>query len=192
MKKFFLFLWLALPVKASAQDVYKLVAQETCDCITKKDLSSATKKSIELSLGLCMLESIQKNNIDVEVSDGVAMRGFGEKVGLQMAPLCPNVFSFLTRDETEQRENSLQFFTVSGKIKSIDESDFLFLNLREESGKETRLIWLQYFKGSDDYIAEPRKIVGKKVSVKYQPIECYLPKAKGYYSYKQIIELPVD
>ena len=176
---------------ANAQEDYKVMAQETCDCIVKKDMQTATKKSIEMALGLCMLEALQHHKVDIDISDGAAMQRFGEKIGIQMAPLCPEVFEFLTEEIAQSNESVPEVMTMSGKIKSLEDGDFLFITLREESGKDTRLIWLRYFKGSDEYLKNPRKLVGKNVTLKYQSIECYLPKAKGYYDYKEIIEMEV-
>ncbi len=190
MKKLILLFCLLISALANAQDYQKL-AQETCDCINKKDLTGATSKSIEMALGFCMLEVIQKNNIDIEITDSEAMGSFGEKIGLQMAILCPSIFGGLV-EESLEGEDDVEVLSLSGKIKSIEDGDFLFLILKEESGKETRLIWLRYFSGSDDYLTDPRKLIGKKVVVKYQSTECYLPKAKGYFAYKEITELKMD
>ena len=181
---------LTLPMLAKAQDeIYKKVAQETCDCITQKDLSGATKKSIEVALGLCMLESVQTNKIEIDITDNTAMRRFGEKVGVQMAPICPNVFTILSDDDSANDDASSEVFTVAGKVKSVDENEFMFITVKEETGKETRMVWLRHFKGSDEYLSNPRQLVGKKVTVKYRSIDCYLPKAKGYFAYKEIVEM---
>jgi hypothetical protein len=193
VKKLLLILFLGFPLLGSAQgDDYKKIAQEVCDCITQKDLSSASKKTIEMSLGLCMLESIKNNEMDIEITDGNAMRSFGEKIGVQMAPLCPTVFTYLTENNADDKKDNSEIITVSGKIKSIDENEFLFITVKEENGKEIRMIWLRHFIGSDDHLTNPQKLIGKKVTIKYQPIECYLPKAKGYFAYKEIVELEVQ
>ena len=89
MKKLtLLFCLLISTLLVNAQDYQKL-AQETCDCITKKDLKDANKKSIEMALGFCLLEVIQQNGLDLEITDQVAMRSFGEKVGLQWRHCVP-------------------------------------------------------------------------------------------------------
>ena len=35
-------------------------------------------------------------------------------------------------------------------------------------------------------------MVGKTVSVKVKDVECYIPKAKSYYSVKEIVELEIN
>lgn len=111
--KYLLLAILLLPLFTYAQEDFKGIAEETCACIQKKDLSAATKKSIEVALGLCMFEVIQARNIDVDISDGDAMRKFGEKVGMQMAPICPDIFTKVM-DDVEQPQAAPTSETVSG------------------------------------------------------------------------------
>lgn len=172
---------------AQAQDnVYKVVAQSSCECITKQDLTNKSKEEIEAALGICMLEAINKNKVDVDISDQAAMTTFGEKVGLQMAPICPSVFKvFMSGDDGESS------VTIEGKIKSIEINDFLYVIVKEDGGNEHRVIWLYNFSGSDSFVSDPKKLVGKNVSLKYRTGEYYAPKAKGYLSLKEIVELKI-
>jgi hypothetical protein len=187
MKALFLTLTFLITTCAFAQeDIYKKIAQETCDCINSKDLTGATRKSVEMSLGLCMIEKIQNASIQIDIQDPEQMRSFGEKVGIQMAPICPSIFAYFT---DEQPEAAPTFESVNGKIKAIEEGDFLTVILKDSNGKETKLLWLRYFTGSDDYLENPKSLIGKQVSIKYQLIEAYMPKAKGYFSFKEIVEM---
>ncbi|QLH33897.1 MAG: hypothetical protein HWD62_17105 [Cyclobacteriaceae bacterium] len=113
-------------------------------------MSAATKKQIEVALGLCMFEVIQSLNIQVDMADGEAMRKFGEKVGMQMAPLCPAIFTKLM-EETEPDTASPTYETISGVIKSIEEKEFLFVTLKDETNKDVRLVWLRHVEGADDF-----------------------------------------
>lgn len=172
---------------AKAQDdVYKVVAQSSCDCISKQDLANKSKKEIEAALGICMLEAINKNKVDINISDQDAMTTFGEKVGLQMAPICPSVFKvFMDSDDSETS------VTIEGKIKSIEINDFLYVIVKEDGSNEHRVIWLSNFGGSDSFVSDPKKLIGKNVSLKYRTGEFYSPKAKGYLSLKEIVELKI-
>lgn len=175
---------------ASAQnqdEVYKTIAKETCECVSKRNVDLSKRKDVEMALGLCMIESAQRNNMELEMSDGEAMQKLGEKVGLQMAPICPDLFRAFI-DDTEEAET----LSISGKIKSIETGDFLYINIKEDGGKEHKLIWLRYFPGSDEFADDPKKLVGKSVTITYQNIECYLPKAKVYYNNKEITELQIN
>jgi hypothetical protein len=167
-------------------DIYKKIAQESCDCITKQDLTNKSKDEIEAALGICMLEAINKNKVDVDISDQAAMSAFGEKVGLQMAPICPSVFKLFIAESDQETAVSL-----SGKIKSVEIDDFLYVIVKEEGGNENRVIWLSNFGGSDSFVSDPKKLIGKNVTLKYRAVEYYAPKAKGYLSLKEIVELKI-
>jgi hypothetical protein len=172
-------------------EVYKTMAAETCACIEKRGLDYSKKNDVEMALGLCLLESIQKNKIDVNISDGEAMGELGEKVGLQMAPICPKVFeSFIAAAGEDEGEDEV--IEITGKVKSIEEKEFLYVNFKEDSGKEHKLLWLRYFNGSDDFVEDPKKLVGKKATITYRNFECYQPKAKIYYNNKEIIDLKLE
>lgn len=189
MKKILVAL-LLLPLVSFAQEDYKEIAQKTCECIQKKDMSAATKKQIEVALGLCMFEVIQSLNIQVDMADGEAMRKFGEKVGMQMAPLCPAIFTKLM-EETESDTASPAYETINGVIKSIEEKEFLFVTLKDETNKEVRLVWLRHVEGADDFLNDYKKLIGKKVSVTYQNLELFNAKAKGYFGYKELLTVQV-
>lgn len=188
MKKLIL-TFLFLPLLAFSQEDYKGIAKETCECIQKKDLSNASKKSIEVALGLCMFEVIQARNIEVDMSDGETMRKFGEKVGMQMAPQCPDIFARLA-DEAEATVPESE--SVSGVIKSIEEKEFLFVTLKDETNKEVRLVWLRHVEGADDFISDYKKLIGKKATLTYQNLELFNAKAKGYFGYKELLALQLD
>lgn len=189
MKKSLLLILLLLPLLVWAQEDYKGIAQETCECIQKKDLSSATKKSIEVALGLCMFEVIQARNIEVDMSDGDAMRKFGEKVGMQMAPICPDIFVKLS-DESEKTAPANE--SVTGTIKSIEEKEFLFVTVKDQSNKEVRIVWLRHVEGADEFLTDYKKLIGKKVTLTYQNLELFNAKAKGYFGYKELLMIQLE
>ena len=85
MKKIFapIFFCLFLYVNSaqSQDDVYKIIAKETCECVTKRNIDLSKRKEVEMALGLCMIESAQRNNLDLEMTDGEAMEKLGEKSG---------------------------------------------------------------------------------------------------------------
>lgn len=169
------------------EDVYKTIATETCDCIKKKnfDYSKVSKGDVEMALGICMLESAKKNKVDVSVDNIEDMTALGQKVGMQMAPICPEVFQALVGSEDEaqvEEEDDTEFFTLEGKISSVEERDFVYLNLKGSDGKDVKFIWLYYFGGSDDFKAAPKKLMGKQVSLTYIVLEVFNPKTKEYQS----------
>ena len=168
------------------EDVYKTIANETCDCIKKKnyDYATVSKADVEMALGFCMLESAKKNKIAIDVNNMEEMTALGQKVGMQMAPICPEVFQALvgTKEEAVEEEDDTEYFTVSGKINSVEEKDFVFVNLKDGDGKDFKFIWLYYFAGSDDFKDIPKKLIGKEVTLTYILLEVFDPKTKAYHS----------
>jgi hypothetical protein len=189
----------SLPVFSQTDDVYKTIAKETCECLAKKnyDYATAGKAEVQMTLGLCMMESAQRNKLTMDIGNTQAMTELGQKVGLQMAPLCPEVFkAFLNTEEQAEEpmeeEDDTEYFTLSGKVKSIEEKDFLYVTLKEASGKEHKFIWLYYFEGSDDFKDDPKKLVGKDVSITYILLEVFQPKSKVYYNLNIISGLEMN
>jgi hypothetical protein len=191
MKKLILAL-LFVSTLAFAQEDYKGIAQETCDCIQKKDLSNASKKSIEMALGLCMFEVLQARKIEVEMTDGEAMRKFGEKVGVQMAPICPDVFSKLMEESEVPPPPPNPDESVTGVVKSVEEKEFLFITLKSTTNQEIRLVWLTEVEGAQDFLSDYKKLIGKKVTLTYRNVDLFNPKAKGYFGYKRLTKLELN
>lgn len=185
---FLILLFLSTTVLVNAQDeIYKTVAKETCECFDKRKAEVKNQQEAEMALGICMITSAQTNKVDVDLTDEEVMRIFGEKVGIQMAFICPTAFDLLMNSDEEVPPVGL-----TGKIKSVEVDEFLSVILKEESGKEHKLLWVRYFPGSDDFKDNPKKLIGKNVTVEYETTECYFPKMKAYYSSKEIRDLKVN
>jgi hypothetical protein len=81
---------------------------------------------------------------------------------------------------------------VSGIFKRIDTKRLNYIVIPGADHKETSLIWLQEFSGSENFIDGNAAYIGKNVKVKYQELEVYLPQTKGYYKVKEIVSLNVE
>jgi hypothetical protein len=183
----FALFFFVLTIAQAQDDVYKTIATETCECVSKRNIDTSKRSEVEMALGLCMLEGIQTHDLGIDITDDAAMSKFGEKVGLQMAPICPSLFTVFMEDPQEEKE----VLELTGKIKSVETNEFLFVILKEDSGKEHALLWFRYFPGSDEFKDDPKKLVGKKITIVYQDIECYFPKQKAYNHAREIVELKI-
>ncbi|MCZ8353364.1 MAG: hypothetical protein O9340_01430 [Cyclobacteriaceae bacterium] len=170
-------------------DMYKVIATETCDCIAKRNLQNPSRQELEMALGLCMLESINKNKVDIEITDERAMESYGQQVGIRMAGVCPQVFQAFMNEETVNVPEKVALLQVTGKVKAIEDGTLLTFVVREDSGKEHKLLWYGYFNGSDDYKENPKLLIGKQVTFSYKEIETFFPKAKAYINSKEIVSL---
>lgn len=166
------------------------MAQLTCECVNGKNLDLKNRKEVEMQLGLCLLEAAGKNNINFD-SGTDSIKPMAEKVGIKMATICPAVFvSFAnTGDDVQESSNTSE---VSGKIKSVELTELGTIVLKEDSGKEHRLLWISYFNGSDDFVSDPKKLINKSVTVSYEMMDIYFPKTKSYITSKLIIGLKVN
>lgn len=175
--------------QAQTDDDLEALAHQTCECITGKNLDLAQKMQVQTQLGICMLEAAGKLNINMGGWSTEDMRQFGEKVGIRMATKCPSIFqAFANADEEKQTDD----VEVHGKIKSVEFEDFATLVVRENEGKEHRMLWITYFSGSDDFVTNPRLLVNKTATVTYQLVDVYIPKSKSYITSKLIKKLSVD
>lgn len=181
---------IAQELTTAEKEAYAKIAQETCDCISKQNVSSMSKDEVKMALGLCLLESAKKNNLELDISDPEKMRGLGAKVGVIMATQCPGVFkAFVSDSKDDDRKEKAQL--VEGKIKSVDTKSLVTLVLREESGQEQRLVWFSYVNGLDSFLEDPKKLAGKKVKIEFRTIQSFQASAKGYMSIKEIVTLEI-
>jgi hypothetical protein len=178
----------ALVVAAQAQDLDK-VAEQTCECMKKKDPSKIEASMLQAEMGLCLIEAAQEQGLDMDFSNADAMRSLGEKVGIKMASIClENLMKFAGQDIGGDRVNEEM---VEGTVKSVETGDLVFIVLKETSGRESKFIWLRYFEGSDEFVENPKKLAGKNVVITYAEIEYYVPKAKDYFKQKELKSLKI-
>lgn len=188
---------------AQSQDILDTMAKEVCSCLEKKDFSKINdRQKMVTDAGLCMIESYMLHEQEAGKELGVKEfneetgRLLGQKIGLRMANICPDVVikmgTVANKEMNENTGEAEEELVLEGKISSIEEGDFIFYNLKEKSGKSHRLLWFQNFKGSDEFVKDPKKLVGKNVTLKVKEVECYIPKAKGYYSLKEIVEITLE
>ncbi len=184
---------------ASAQkeedDIIDLLAQETCDCVGSKDLNSADPGTIEFELGMCILgalannEAAYKGKMEINMNDPESMHIIGEKIGARMAFKCPKVLMLMTKIVDKEELKPAVTKELKGIVVGVEEKEFSYIVLREQDGSEHRLMWLRYFEGSDSLVGNLRTVIGKKVQVTYESIDCYSPQAKEYFPRKEIRSL---
>lgn len=164
------------------------LAQKTCNCLAGKQLTGTSTDDLKVTLGVCLIEQIQVLGLDVELTEETGME-LGKKVGLIMVGKCPNVFASLAKEKIKEKEEAKKSI-ISGKIKSIEEKEYSTLVVKEESsGKETKLLWIFYFTGSDEFREDPKKLIGKKVKLTYSIQDVYNQKSRDYVTSKIINKL---
>jgi hypothetical protein len=122
----------------------KLSQKETCECIGKKnyDYTKADRADVEMSLGLCMLESAQKNNLPIDIADTGSMTALGEKVGVLMVGVCPDVFKvFIDKKEPERSRRGMKRNTLrlQERLSQLRKKTFSMSTLKMKLAKSTGL-----------------------------------------------------
>lgn len=197
MKKLWIvFLFVACTFQAQKkEDVYKKLAQLTCDCASKKDVNSLT----ELDLGLCIFSSLdqisdkEKKAIDynpdqkTDISDEMA-----EKVGIEMLITCPDVISAIAKrsslDEAEEEVEETDIVSTKGTYVSQTANEFITIELLNEANQKENFIWLFPFSG-DTLLIKNKIDKGDKLEVFYREQQFYDAKTRAYVVYKEIVEI---
>jgi hypothetical protein len=195
MKKLLLLL-LALPLVIVAQKkeaVYKKLANVTCECASKKDPNEIT----ETDLGICIFESLDKldekerkvigYNPDKKME---TIEKVAESVGIEMAVICPKVFSKLGAEEDEEvtEEPPLVDTFVIGTMESITSNEFKTIHVIDENNAKRAFLWLFSFDG-DTLFIKNKVVKGDKLEIHYREQEFFDPKTNSYQKYNEIIEV---
>ncbi|MCB0633252.1 MAG: hypothetical protein R2824_18145 [Saprospiraceae bacterium] len=178
-------------LQAQSDELLDAIAQETCDCFGKKDVSALSTDQVNMELGMCMMESLGKrpnamSELKLDYTDQAAMQKFGEQIGTRMLGKCPNLMMKMATAQQGTTEPAAGM-QISGTFKGVEGDDFAFLIIEGDDGTSYRLLWLGEFDGADQL--EMAK--GKPVKVSYQEISCYSPAMKKYLKRKEVKSLEV-
>jgi hypothetical protein len=172
----------------------KLLTDSICNCLAKVDLSKINSKQDAITAftdcfasrtDLLMKLADEKH---IDPTDNAAMRKIGIDIGKDL--LSENCVAFtkisvkMVQEEKDNKESNEG--VIEGNFKRIDLKGFNYIVLSDKNNSETSFIWLQQFPGSENFMGNAAKYVGKKLRIKYQEMEVYLPQAKGYYKVKEI------
>lgn len=198
MKRILISMVLVLPVLlAQSQDAVDVLTQETCDCISKKNLDNLSQDQINLELGVCIMESLSKHSgeyeeLNVDLNDQASFQKLGEQIGFRMASVCPQILmKVATVQNAGDSEVTKPVSELTGILKRIEGDDFQYVIVAEDGGREHKFLWLRYFKGSEKLIEEKKQVIGKRVKITYLPIETFSAKLNDYTNRKEIKGLQV-
>jgi hypothetical protein len=169
-----------------------------CHCLTILDYSKITtaKQASDAFMDCFTKHGDQLVNVAVEegvdLADDKASEALGNKIGKNL--LLQNCGSFMKlavimakKDDGDSKVTD----DFSGTFKRIDNKGFNYIVLTDDNGSEKTFLWLRQFTGSENFMADTAKYVGKKLKISWQEIEVYLPQAKGYYNLKEITTIEV-
>ena len=166
-----------------------VLAQETCDCIGKKDISSMDQEKVSIELGFCIMESINakpsdfRDKLNVNITDQAGMQALGEKIGLKMAIKCPEILMAVAGTSTEVETESIT--TINGTFEGMEGTEFSRVLVKDGNGRVYRLLWFHYFEGSEKLLSAP-PAKGTAIRAQFKETEVYSPKVGSYIKIKEL------
>ncbi|MCP3930993.1 MAG: hypothetical protein GY705_18065 [Bacteroidetes bacterium] len=187
-------------ISLSSQESLNKAADTACECI-EKNLGEDSKKNDE-KIQQCIQEAFMTHYAEIskdfkmDPTDQKAMEEIGIKLGKILIKRCEKFMDYSIQvAESQQEETITPTKTINeteGKLTRIDKKEFVHFILSESNGRELDFLWLRYFQDSEKYKGENAdKYIGKQMKIKWQELECYLPKAGNYYNVKEIIGIDV-
>jgi hypothetical protein len=193
----FLFIFTA-PAFGQKSSMDKAV-DSTCKCLEAiKDKIKNSADFDKLGQGciikaaLPYIEGISKEeNIPIkELNEDVGEK-LGQKIGMKLISGCPAFMELISLYSNDNKDSDIVTGKSSGVVTNVDISDHVYLNIKESSGKITKVIWVEYFPGSDEYKSNPAALKGKQVEVEWKQTEIYYIAQKDFAIVKQVSKLTV-
>lgn len=197
MKKIILLLLFPVVMMAQKKEaVYKKLAALTCECSTNK----GAEKLSETDLGLCIFEALNMLNDKEKKVIGynpdkksANIEKIAENVGVEMALICPKVFSNILAEEEgvvseEVVEEEIIESSHKGTFETMTAVEFNTITITDETNTKREFIWLFSFEG-DALLIKGKIVKGDKIEVFYREQEFFDPKSKTYKIYNEITEV---
>lgn len=195
-------LLLGLAVTAGAQNngtgLVDAVTDDVCRCIAETDLSGMSRQDIEMTVGMCLLGSLNEREgameqLNLDLTDEAALNAFGEQIGMNMATRCPRtLLQFANKldgntsaesgpltEDTAAAGDDRHSRRLTGRLRGVEGDRFATVLLETESGDRIQLLWLDEFPGARS-LADGR-MIGRRVAITCVPENWYSP-AEGRYA----------
>lgn len=211
MKKIILTLFIAAHAFAmnAQKSAIDKVANAACDCINNSELDQTmTQQDAELFLGQCMGPSIMANvealmkEMKLEEFNQESGYQIGIEVGKKLAAVCPKFIELslimarngkesLAPEELEEeniQEEDTELGTASGRFVREEggAKRYIVVNV---NGVEEKFLWLYWFDGSDDLLADPSFYLNREVYVEYMSFEIFDGISGSYVPVKVLVSL---
>ncbi len=166
-----------------------------CTALGKLDLSKlSTKEEANaafmdcfLSFSPMLIDVAKEKNVDI--TDNDSMHQLGLTIGANMMKQKCVPFMKIAGLMAGSGNKTDATGTTQGTVKRVDNKGFNYIIVTDANGNEKSFLWLRQFAGSEKFAGLPATYVNKKVRIKWQNMEVYLPQAKGYYNVKEITAL---
>lgn len=218
MKKILITLFVAAQAFAiSAQkSTIDKVANAACDCINNAELDeSMTQQDAEVFLGQCMAPSIMEN-MDALIKE-MKLKEFNQETGYQigievgkkLGAMCPKFIELsviMARNANSEDETTEEYDDSGEQVEeeySEEDAEIGIITgryVREEGGAqryivinvegvEEKLLWLYWFDGADDLLADPSFYLNREVYIEYVTFEMFDGISRAYIPVKVLVSL---
>ncbi len=179
------------------ENLLNTISIETCDCIAKKnlDFNSLDSDKLQLEFGFCILEGYSNNKVeadkylDISFDDERSLELLGEQIAMKMFINCPDFITALAQDSmSDKNVQDSNDFVITGKISSIEKSQFNIIEIKDSTNRVHKLLWLEYFEG-EHFLHSGYDFKNQDFEVSYYESEMFDPSIKEYRNFKVITKL---
>jgi hypothetical protein len=185
------------------------VANAACDCINTSEVNNdMTSMDAELMLGQCMAPSMMENMDalmkEMKLKEFNQETGYqiGIEVGKKLAAVCPKFVELSLimarngkeelapeelEDENIQVEDT-ELGTASGRFVREEGGAQRYIVLSVD-GVEEKFLWLYWFDGADDLLADPSFYLNREVYVEYLDLDMFDGISRSYVPVKVLVSL---
>jgi len=199
------FAFLPALIFAQKDKITTKAANDICDCLLPYDMGAKSTEEASSIFSQCFIEKAmgsfleiaKENNIDAKEMNEEVGRQIGTVLGLKMASLgCKPYLDFAqnmmgndnsAEPSTTESEPSEGY--TSGRVVRIEKTNYAYIVIKDNSGREQRFLWLYYFNNSDKFTENANLMIGKSVEIKWYEEEIFLPSENDYFNMKIISEI---
>ncbi|MDX1906512.1 MAG: hypothetical protein SF053_05700 [Bacteroidia bacterium] len=111
-----------------------------------------------------------------------AGEALGELIGVKMATVCPDLLMEMvnrvrTNDEAPEETDEK---TLTGVITKVEQEGFVTFSIKDESGKTSKLYWMELVTSGIDLVNMFPQMTGRTVDVTYVTREFFDPRIGEY------------
>ena len=182
-----------------------VLAQETCECLDGKDPSEMDPSSIEMTVGLCIINAYTEHaddypEVDINIGNTNEMERLGEEIGFRMFNYCPSLLMQLAMASEGLGEGDMEEWDIEAPINEVQSTGTLVrvegetvarIVIKNSEGEKEHYLWIEPFLGDEILRQESDTWKGKAVSIYAELIEVYDPSTQTYEMKRVITELVV-
>ena len=202
MKKYLaVIIFFCFAIPASAQKNYlDKVVDSTCKCLEAAKGNIKTAAAFDNVGQACIIKAAgpyldsfsRDENIPIEDLDDKIGEKIGRKIGMKLVGSCPVFMDLMALYSEEEEDKDIVKGTTTGLVTGVQITDHVYIEIKEPSGKITKVVWLQYFPGADAYKSSPSKLKGKQVEVEWKQEGIYFIAKKDFDMVKAITRLNMN